>query len=222
MSPSRSPPCRRSSINTGLPPRRTLAARLFRAAILRWFRRAGWTVAGTRPPDAKFVLMGAPHTSNWDFIVFVGTVEAFGIRPRFIGKDSLFRWPMKGLMEGLGGVPVDRSAPGDMVDQVVAQFAANDEFALIIAAEGTRDPTIRWRTGYYRIALAAGVPIVCAGPDYDHKIGILGPRIMPTGDYEADMAPAWVFFRTLIPRHPERVLFPDGHGMALPQAADGL
>ena len=222
MSPSRSPPCRRSSINTGLPPRRTLAARLFRAAILRWFRRAGWTVAGTRPPDAKFVLMGAPHTSNWDFIVFVGTVEAFGIRPRFIGKDSLFRWPMKGLMEGLGGVPVDRSAPGDMVDQVVAQFAANDEFALIIAAEGTRDPTIRWRTGYYRIALAAGVPIVCAGPDYDHKIGILGPRIMPTGDYEADMAPAWVFFRTLIPRHPERVLFPDGQGMALPQAADGL
>ena len=222
MSPSRSPQCRRSSIKATPLPRLSPLARLVRSAILGWFRGGGWTVAGTRPIDAKFILMGAPHTSNWDFLVFLGTVEGFAIRPRFMGKDGLFRWPMKGLMEGLGGVPVDRSAPGDMVEQVVAQFAAHDEFALIIAAEGTRDPTVRWRTGYYRIALAAGVPIVCAGPDYDRKIGILGPRIVPTGDYETDMAPAWAFFRTLVPRHPERVLFPDGHGMVLPQAADGL
>ena len=178
--------------------------------MLGWYRRAGWTIEGSLPPTRKFVLMGAPHTSNWDFLVFLGTVEAAGVRPRFIGKDSLFRWPMGDFMRGLGGVPVDRSAPGDMVDQMAAQFAANDEFALIIAAEGTRDPTTRWRTGYYRIAQAAGVPIACAGPDYERKVGIFGPTINPTGDYEVDMKPAWAFFKTLKPKHPERVLFPDG------------
>lgn len=191
-------------------PRLSPVARVVRAAMLGWYRRAGWTIEGSLPPTRKFVLMGAPHTSNWDFLVFLGTVEAAGVRPRFIGKDSLFRWPMGDFMRGLGGVPVDRSAPGDMVDQMAAQFAGHDEFALIIAAEGTRDPTTRWRTGYYRIALAAGVPIVCAGPDYERKVGIFGPTITPTGDYEADMKPAWAFFKTLKPKHPERVLFPDG------------
>ncbi len=192
------------------PPRLGVAARLVRRAILGWYARAGWTIAGTLPATRKFVLMGAPHTSNWDFLVFLGTVEAAGVRPRFMGKASLFRWPMGDFMRAMGGVPVDRSAPGDMVEQVAAQFAANDEFALIIAAEGTRDPTTRWRTGFYRIALAAGVPIVCAGPDYERRVGIFGPTIIPTGDYEADMAQAWLFFRSLKPKHPERALFPDG------------
>ena len=73
--------------------------------------------------------------------------------------------------------------------------------------------TTHWRSGFYRIALAAGVPIVCAGPDYARKRAVLGPVIAPTGDFAADMAPAWAFFRTLVPRHPERALFPDGFGI---------
>jgi 1-acyl-sn-glycerol-3-phosphate acyltransferase len=181
--------------------------------MLGWYRRAGWTVEGSLPATRKFVLMGAPHTSNWDFLVFLGTVEAVGVRPRFIGKSSLFRWPMGGFMRGLGGVPIDRSAPGDMVEQMALQFATHDEFALIIAAEGTRKATTRWRTGYYRIAQAAGVPIVCVGPDYERRVGVFGPVIVPTGDYEADMAAAWPFFRSLKPRHPERALFPDGRDL---------
>ena len=181
--------------------------------MLGWYFRAGWTIEGTLPATRKFVLMGAPHTSNWDFPVFLGTVEAAGLRPRFIGKDSLFKGPMGGFMRGLGGVPVDRSAPGGMVEQMAAQFALHGEFALIIAAEGTRDPTTRWHTGFYRIAQAAGVPIVCAGPDYERRVGIFGPTIVPTGDYEADMSPAWPFFRTLKPKRPERVLFPDGNDL---------
>jgi 1-acyl-sn-glycerol-3-phosphate acyltransferase len=212
MSPSRSPRSRRSSISdTSL--RLGVVAGIVRAAILGWFRSAGWRVEGTLPATRKFVLMGAPHTSNWDFPVFVGTVEGAGLRPRFMGKDSLFRWPMGGFMRGLGGLPVDRSSSNDTVLQIAAVFAKHDEFALVIAAEGTRAPTTRWRTGYYRIAQAAGVPIVCAGPDYDRRVGIFGPHIVPTGDYEADMAPAWAFFRTLKPRHPERAMFPDGRGM---------
>lgn len=181
--------------------------------MLGWFEHNGWDVAGSAPPVSKFVVMGAPHTSNWDFLVFLGTVERFGIRPRFIGKHSLFRWPAGNFMRALGGVPVDRSARGDLVAQMADRFASEDEFALVIAAEGTRRPTAEWRTGFYRIALAAGVPIQCAGPDYQRKLGIFGPLIWPTGDYQADMAPAFAFFRTLKPLHPDRVRFPDGSGM---------
>ena len=154
--------------------------------------------------------MGGPHTSNWDFLVFLGTVHALGRRVRFIGKDSLFRWPMGGFMRDLGGVPVDRSAPQDLVGQIVDQFAVHEDFVLVVAPEGTRSATRRWRTGFYQIALKAGVPIVCAGPDYSRKLGIIGPVIHPTGDYESDLKPAFAFFRSLVPRHPERAAFPPG------------
>ena len=177
-------------------------------AILAWYRFTGWRPEG-RPPDiAKMVLLGASHTSNWDFPVFVGTVHAVGRKVRFIGKHSLFRWPLGGFMRGLGGVPVDRRASQDLVAQIVAEFDRHDDFVLIVAAEGTRSRTTRWRTGYYQIALKAGVPIVCAGPDYPTRRGVFGPVIHPTGDYQADMAPAFAFFKSLRPRHPERAAFP--------------
>ena len=88
----------------------SLPARLIRRLMLAWFERAGWTAEGRLPAARKFVLMGAPHTSNWDFLVFLGTVEALGLTPHFIGKDSLFRGPMGNFMRGLGGAPVDRGA----------------------------------------------------------------------------------------------------------------
>ena len=153
--------------------------------------------------------MGASHTSNWDFLVFLGTVAALGRQVRFIGKHSLFRWPMGGFMRALGGVPVDRGSSQDLVSQIVAQFDAHDDFVLVVAPEGTRSATSRWRTGFYQIALKAGVPIVCAGPDYARKRGVFGPVIRPTGDFAGDMKPAWAFFRSLVPRHPDRAAFPD-------------
>ena len=113
-------------------------------------------------------------------------------------------------MRALGGVPVDRGARQDLVSQIVAQFDAHDEFILVIAPEGTRSATRQWKTGFYQIAMKAGVPIVCAGPDYPGKRGVFGPVIRPTGDYDADMKPAFAFFRTLTPRHPERAAFPEG------------
>lgn len=191
-------------------PRLGPLAGLAHKALLGWFRRSGWRTVGSLPSERKFVIIGAPHTSNWDFPVFLGTVETLGRRVNFIGKSSLFRWPLGGLMRALGGVPVHRDTNQDMVSQVAAQFALHDDFALIVAAEGTRDPTTRWRTGFYHIAMKAKVPIVCAGPDYPNKLGIIGPLIHPTGDYEADMKPAFAFFRSLSPKHPERAAFPDG------------
>lgn len=177
-------------------------------AMLLWYRIAGWRPSGTLPAVSKMVILGASHTSNWDFLVFVGTVHAVGRRVRFIGKNSLFEGPFGGFFRGLGGLPVDRRAPQDLVSQITAEFARHDDFVLIIAAEGTRSFTTRWRTGFYRIALAAGVPIVCAGPDYPSRRGVFGPVIHPSGDYAADMKPAFAFFRSLRPRHPERAGFP--------------
>lgn len=199
-----------STIAVTSKPRLGLLSRMVHGLLLAVFRASGWRAAGTLPAARKFVIVGASHTSNWDFIVFVGTVHALGRRVRFIGKDSLFRGAMGRFMRDLGGVPVDRSAPQDLVSQIVDQFAAHDDFALIVAAEGTRAATTRWRTGFYHIALKAGVPIVCAGPDYPTKRGVIGPVIWPTGDYDADMAPAFAFFKGLTPRHPERAAFPPG------------
>jgi len=176
--------------------------------LLKWYRWSGWSAHGVLPLDRKLIIIGAPHTSNWDFLVFLGTVHAVGRRVRFIGKQSLFGGPLGRFMRALGGVPVDRRARQDTVGQIVEQIRLHDDFLLIVAAEGTRARTTRWKTGFYQIALRAGISIVCAGPDYSAKRGIFGPIIHPTGDYERDMAPAFAFFRSLKPRHPERVAFP--------------
>ena len=111
-------------------------ARIVRWLLLQWYVRSGWRAVGTLPNDRKFVILGASHTSNWDFLVFLGTVHAVGRQVRFIGKHSLFRGAVGRFMRALGGVPVDRSAPQDLVSQIVDQFAAHDDFLLIVAAEG--------------------------------------------------------------------------------------
>jgi 1-acyl-sn-glycerol-3-phosphate acyltransferase len=184
--------------------------RLVRLALITLYQKRGWRPEGELPPDRKFVIMGACHTSNWDFLVFLGTIHALGRQVRFVGKHSLFRWPLGGFMRALGGVPVDRSAPQDLVSQIVAQFEAHDDFALVVAPEGTRSRTSDWKTGFYQIALRAGVPIVAAGPDYPTRRGVIGPVIRPTGNYAEDLKPAFAFFRTIVPKHPERAAFPDG------------
>jgi 1-acyl-sn-glycerol-3-phosphate acyltransferase len=184
-------------------------ARAVHWLLVQCYVRGGWRPEGKLPDDRKMVIMGASHTSNWDFIVFLGTIDAVGRQARFIGKHSLFKGAMGRFMRSLGGVPVDRSSPQDLVGQIVARMEASEDFLLVIAPEGTRSRTTDWRSGFYQIALRAGVPIVCAGPDYARKRGVFGPVIRPTGDMAADLKPAFEFFRTLRPRHPERAAFPD-------------
>jgi 1-acyl-sn-glycerol-3-phosphate acyltransferase len=176
--------------------------------MLAWFRGTGWRGEGQLPPDRKFILVGAPHTSNWDFLVFVGVAASVGRRLSFMGKHSLFRWPLRNLMIGLGGVAVRRGTSADLVAQMAAEFERRDDFILVIAPEGTRSKSERWKTGFYQMAMAAGVPLVCAGPDYARKAGCFGPVIRPTGDYANDMAPAFAFFRTMHPKHPDRSSIP--------------
>lgn len=196
----------------------SLPARLVKRGFVRWFERGGWSVQGALPLPDKAVVMGGPHTSNWDFLVFVGAMAAMDVEARYIGKASLFRWgPMARFMRGLGGIPVERNMKNDLVAQVSTRMREAERMLLVIAPEGTRNATTEWRMGFYRIALAAGVPIVPGGPDYGRKAAIFGPPIWPTGDAEADLKPAWDFFRTLAPLHPDKVLFPDGSGIERPE-----
>ena len=197
-----------ATVTADIPPMGLVARAAHRLLVL-LYDWAGWRPEGRLPADRKLVVMGASHTSNWDFLVFVGTIEAVGRKARFIGKDSLFRGALGRFMRSLGGVPVDRSSPQDLVGQMVELIEASEDFLLVIAPEGTRSRTSRWRTGFYQIALKAGIPIVCAGPDYSRKRGVFGPIIRPTGDFDEDMKPAYEFFRSLTPRHPERAGFPD-------------
>jgi len=107
-------------------------------------------------------------------------------------------------MRDMGGVPVERSYNRGQVQQMVEEFAQRDEFMLTIAPEGTRGNVRHWRTGFYQIALAARVPLVCGLMDYGRKVGGLGPAIMPTGDYAEDMKKIMEFYKSVTPRHPER------------------
>lgn len=181
-----------------------LAARLVRRALIALYRRGGWQSVGTVPAKQRFVLIAAPHTSNWDFPNFLGVTHVLGLRTHFMAKASLFAWPMGGFMRQVGGVRLDRATAKDTVRQMIDEFARRDDFILTIAPEGTRGAAAKWRTGFYQIALGAGVPIVCGFMDYPTRTSGLGPVIVPTGDYEADMAPAFAFYRTITGKHPER------------------
>ena len=131
----------------------------------------------------------------------MGVTRELGLQTHFMAKTSLFRWPFGNFMRQMGGVPVDRSAAGDMVQQMIAEFATREDFILTIAPEGTRKTVDAWRTGFYRIAHGAGVPIVCGFMDYGNRRAGLGPVIHPTGDYEKDMTPAFAFYSAMAGRN---------------------
>ncbi len=181
-----------------------LIARAVRWSLVAFFKRQGWTVEGQAPASRKFVIIAAPHTSNWDFIYFLGAADALNLNLSFMGKASLFRWPFAGVMRDLGGIPVDRSKSSDTVQAMADEFARRDEFMLTIAPEGTRGQARQWKTGFYHIALRAGVPMVCGMMDYRRRVVGLGPAITPSGDYDKDMAKLAVFYRACTPKHPER------------------
>lgn len=184
--------------------RKGWAARLLTAAIDKWFKHQGWAVEGKAIEPRKFVVIAAPHTSNWDFVYFIGAAEGLNLNLSFMGKTSLFRWPFRRMMHEMGGIPVDRGKSGNYVDLMVAEFAKRAEFMLTIAPEGTRGKVRQWRTGFYHIAMGAKVPLVCGLMDYRRKVVGLGPAIWPTGDYARDMEQVTAFYSQCTPKYPER------------------
>lgn len=177
-----------------------LLSRVVLWACLALYRWKGWRLEGARPSEPKFVITGVPHTSNWDFIFFVGATHELGIRPSFVGKVSLFRGFLRRFMFDMGGLPVDRSKRGsNYVEQIAAHFSARRELALVIAPEGSRGTDGSWRSGTYHIATRAGVPIVPAWVDNARRRGGVGPAIHLTGDYGADLARIAAYYRSVMP-----------------------
>lgn len=167
-------------------------------------RLIGWRTHVIRPHSSKYVLIGAPHTSNWDFGIMLLLMAADQIPIRFMGKDSLFRGPLGPLMRSLGGIPVNRRERTNLVDQIVAKFEEYDDLIIGIAPEGTRSKTNHWKTGFYYIALKAKVPIAMAYLDYGNKIIGVGPNFMPSGDLNADFEIIRDFYSGVVGKNPKK------------------
>jgi len=172
-------------------------------------RVSGWRADGVAPDIPKFIVVGAPHTSNWDLPVTVICAFAFNRKIYWLGKETLFR-PLYGwFFRWLGGVRVDRQKPQGVVEQAVAMFNDRDEFILVISPEGTRKHVKRWKTGFYRIAVGAGVPILLCKLDYGRKAGVIGTLMTPTGDFAADMKLIREEYAGITARNPELAELPE-------------
>lgn len=134
------------------------------------------------PDLAQFVVIVAPHTSNWDFFAGLAAKWALGLDVRWLGKHTLFLPPLGWFMRGIGGVPVDRTNRQNLVEQSVHEFRTRDRFVLVLAPEGTRRKVPEWRSGFWHVAKQAGVPICCVALDWSRMVVRLGPTTMPVED----------------------------------------
>jgi 1-acyl-sn-glycerol-3-phosphate acyltransferase len=134
----------------------------------------GWRIEGELPDIPKMVIVGAPHTSNWDFFLFLAALHHLQIKVRFLAKASLFRWPFGFMFRKVGGIPVDRSQARSLVRQAKTAFDEAEEMILVIAPEGTRRAAGTWKSGFVEIAHGAGVPVVFAGVDGGNKVLAIG------------------------------------------------
>ncbi len=173
---------------------------------------AGWRVEGRLPSMPRFVLVGAPHTSNWDLPYTLLMAFALRANIRWMGKETIFRWPLRGFFKWLGGIPVKRSRSHNLVEQLIQQFHRSEQLILTIAPAGTRKRVMRWKTGFYHIACGSKVPIVLGFLDYRRKAGGIGPVIYPSGNIAADMHAIYAFYNKITGKHPARAMGAEGMG----------
>jgi 1-acyl-sn-glycerol-3-phosphate acyltransferase len=179
---------------------RSSLAHVVARILLRIF---GWRTDVIPPRTTRYVLIGAPHTSNWDFVVILLLMAAEEIPVRWLGKDSLFRWPMGVFWRSMGAIPVNRRESTNLVDQVAALYDSCDDLIIGLSPEGTRKKASRWRSGFYYIALQAKVPIVMAYLDYENKVCGLGLSLKPSGDIQADFKMIKDFYSGIVGKYPK-------------------
>lgn len=168
----------------------------------------GWKVAGPPPEVPKAVIIGGPHTSNWDGVFTLAAMVSLNLDARVMIKGSAFVGPMGWLLRAMGGIPIDRHSPKDLVQQSIDQFLQNDQMVLIVSPEGTRGGASQWKTGFWRIAKGAGVPVIIATADY-HKKEIAFPSMITlSDDLSVDMAKILACYRGVEPRHPQYLSAP--------------
>ena len=156
--------------------------------LARWLLQiTGWRLEGTRPECEHYVLIAAPHTSNWDFPLMLMFAAAFDIKVTWMAKHSLFYPPTGWIMRALGGMPIIRHKNQKVVDAMVKVFDTAPHLVLVVPTEGTRELSAHWKSGFYHIARQAGVPIVPSFLDFGSKRGGFGPALMPSGNLSSDM-----------------------------------
>ena len=180
------------------------------------FHLSGWRVEGTVHQPPRFVIIAAPHTSNWDAVILVISAYIFNIKLSWFLKEAAFVWPLGPIVRFFGGVPIDRSARRNVVAQAIDQFAERDRFILAVPPEGTRHHSTHWKTGFYHIAQGAHVPIVLGYIDYQRKVAGLGPSFVPTGDIDADFVVFAEFYSHITPK------FPQHKGIVVPRPAEAV
>ncbi len=158
---------------------------------------AGWKLEGQPPPEKKYVLIAVPHTTNWDFPITLAMAFLFKFDIFWMGKDSLFKGAFGPVMRWLGGIPVNRSASSNLVQQTIDAFNANDKLVITIPPEGTRSRVEKWKTGFYYIAHGANVPIALGFLDYKRKVGGFLPTFYPTGNADKDIAEIRKFYANI-------------------------
>ena len=177
---------------------------LLRRLALIIFRFTGWKPAGKRPHLSKYVIIAAPHTSNWDFLYTMCLAFILEIKPFIMMKADWFHWPVGSFLRWMGAIPVDRSKSTHVVARSIQAFREHPRMVLVVPPSGTRRKVMYWKTGFYHIANGANVPIVLGYLDYRRKVGGIGPVVHPTGDMEADMKIIQEFYADIAGKYHER------------------
>lgn len=168
-----------------------------------WLRLFGWKIHGETPSYRKFVLIAAPHTSNWDVLFMLATAYAMDVRISWLGNHPMFIPPWGWLVRKLGGIPVDRRVHQSLVMKMAEKFKSSDYFVLAVSPEGNRDKVTLWRSGFYHIASQSGVPIGLGYLDYERKLCGLGMFVIPSGNINEDMNKIRAFYRNIRGKYPE-------------------
>lgn len=163
----------------------------------------GWRIDYKLPESPKFILIAAPHTSNWDLPVMLLISIVMGIKLKWVAKDTLFKGWFGSYLRWLGGIPVNRKSRTNFTEQVVSIFNNSKNLIIVIAPEGTRSFTPYWRTGFYHIASGAAIPIALGFLDYKNKVGGIGPNFIPRGDIESDFRNINDFYKNITGLKPE-------------------
>ena len=165
---------------------------------------SGWKIQGGIPPEIKkCVLVAAPHTSNWDFLYGSCGWTLFGLHVKYLIKKEWFRFPFKGIMRSLGGIPVDRSKHTNLVDAMAELVNNKEEIIVLMTPEGTRKKVDKWRTGFYYLALKTNIPIVLGKIDYKTKMATIDRSFIPSGNIEKDFEIIREFYKDVVGRVPE-------------------
>ncbi len=170
------------------------------------FRIIGWKLEGKTPNVKKYVMIAAPHTSNWDFAFTLMFAFAWKLNIYVMGKKELFQWPFGYLFSWLGTIPIDRSKSNDIVGEAIEIFNQSERMILLVPPSGTRRKVRQWKTGFYHIANGANVPIALGFLDYGRKKGGFGPLFEPTGDVDTDMMKIKAFYADISGKYPEHTL----------------